>query len=196
VTESAGPSDLERVAFFSDAVFAIAITLLVVELHVPDVASSGLWQALVDEWPSIGSFFLSFAVIGLYWMAHRGAYSHVVDLDSRLIVLNLVFLAFVAFQPFPTAVLGRYGSTGTAVAFYAATLTLTGAALAAGWAHAWRARLVSVGDERARSILYSSLGPPCVFAASIPVAVVSATAAKWCWLALVPVQRVLGRVRR
>ena len=102
--------DLERLVFFSDGVMAIAITLLVVELSIP-AATEDVGDALLDRWPQMLSFVLSFLVIGIFWMAHHRIFRYVANLDQRLIWLNLLFLMCVAFLPFPTAVLGDHDNS-------------------------------------------------------------------------------------
>ena len=97
--------ELERLVFFSDAVIAIAITLLVVTLAIPE-ATENVGDALLDRWPQMLSYVLSFLVIGVFWMAHHRIFRYVATIDQRLIWLNLLFLMCVAFIPFPTAVLG------------------------------------------------------------------------------------------
>jgi uncharacterized membrane protein len=112
--EAERTTELDRIIFFSDGVFAIAITLLVIGLKAPSVPSlvsdSTLTHRLLDKWPRVATYALSFAVIGLYWIGHHRAFAHVRRFDYRLILLNLLFLGLIAFLPFPNEVLGRYGS--------------------------------------------------------------------------------------
>ncbi len=124
--------ELERLVFFSDAVMAIAITLLVVELSIP-AATEDVGDALLDRWPQMLSFVLSFLVIGIFWMAHHRIFRYVARIDQRLIWLNLLFLMCVAFLPFPTAVLGDHDDSQGAIVFYACAVGLTGAVLASIW---------------------------------------------------------------
>lgn len=101
---------LERMIFFSDAVFAIAITLLVIEIHVPHLphgaTSAQYGAALAELVPSLAAFMLSFFVIGRFWIGHHNAFSHVRRYDPKLLWPNLVFLFAIAFMPFATAFLG------------------------------------------------------------------------------------------
>ena len=103
---------LERLVFFSDAVFAIAITLLVIDLRLPDlgdhVSNQQLSAALGALVPRIFAYALSFWVIGLYWLAHWRRYQYIERVDETLIALNLLLLGLVAFMPFPTALVGEY----------------------------------------------------------------------------------------
>ena len=102
-----GSEEFSRLLAFSDGVFAIAMTLLVVGIAVPTLADGGdvgqLADALNDLVPNFTSFFISFTVIGRYWVAHHHFFSMLRRVDGRLIWVNLLYLAFIAFLPFPTA---------------------------------------------------------------------------------------------
>lgn len=178
--------DLERLVYFSDAVVAIAITLLVIELRLPDLGpaptEADLRAALVDLAPQIFSVALSFAVIALWWTTHHRFFSSVERLDGRLIVLDLAFLGAIAFLPFPTSILGMV-LLPTSVALYAATNAAIGFLLVAMRKHADRADLLApdVPREAFRRRTQRSLLAPAVFAASIPVAYVSPLVAAWGW---------------
>jgi uncharacterized membrane protein len=120
---------LERLIFFSDAVFAIAITLLVIEIHVPTpgdaAAAGGYGPVLVHLLPSFAAFILSFAVIARFWMGHHAAFSQCGRFDKRLLWPNTLLLMAIAFMPFATAFLARnLGQVASAV-FYNATLLVT-----------------------------------------------------------------------
>ena len=176
--------ELERLVFFSDAVIAIAITLLVVTLAIPE-ATENVGDALLDRWPQMLSYVLSFLVIGVFWMAHHRIFRYVATIDQRLIWLNLLFLMCVAFIPFPTAVLGDHDGSRGAIVFYAAAIGLTGAVLASMWQY-----LIHAGhlNERAdpmivRYLTRRSLVTPISFLVSIPLSFVSLRLAEACWFA-------------
>jgi hypothetical protein len=127
-------NDIDRVVFFSDAVFAIAMTVLALSLHLPArTTDAGVAQALRDTLPSVYTYALSFAVVGLYWLAHHRMFRCIRRFDSTLLVLNLAALGTVAFTPFPTSVLGNHGNTTAAVVFYAATMGLLGGLMTLLW---------------------------------------------------------------
>ena len=119
---------LERLVFFSDAVFAIAITLLVIEIHVPHLTS---WtneeavQALYDLLPSFFGFTLSFLVIGRFWMGHHSALAKVKAYTPRLLWPNLLLLMAIAFMPFATAFMSSNLGQLVPTLFYNATLMVT-----------------------------------------------------------------------
>jgi len=174
--------ELERVAFFSDAVIAIAITLLVVELSIP-AATEDVGAALLDRWPQILSFILSFLVIGIFWRAHHRIFRYIAGVDELLITINLLFLMCVAFLPFPTAVLGNHDSSRASVVFYAASIGATGAVLAATWQYVVHAGLLNDrADPRVvRYITRRSLVTPLCFLGSIPFAFINPRLATFLW---------------
>src|SRR6266446_10883485 len=112
-----------RVEAFSDGVFAIAITLLILEIKIPHV-EHGLWAGLLALWPSYVAFLMSFAVILIMWVNHHELLRMVQGVNYPFLFANGFLLLTVTFVPFPTAVLAAYLATPdakTAVAFYCAT---------------------------------------------------------------------------
>ena len=109
--DTSGDLSLDRLVFFSDAVFAIAVTLLVLDIHVPDlprvVSNADSWRALADLTPSFFAFVLSFLVIGRFWMGHHERFRTLRHFDPRLMWPNMLYLMAVAYMPFATAFLGR-----------------------------------------------------------------------------------------
>ena len=128
--------EYDRILYFSDAIFAIAITLLVVDLQVPDAPNLQSGTQLRESIPRIGGFALSFAVIGLFWLGHHGLFRHIKGLDRSLILLNLLFLGCIAFLPYPTSLLSAAGDQVPATVFYAASIAAAGLAEAAVWLYA------------------------------------------------------------
>jgi uncharacterized membrane protein len=189
--------DLDRIVFFSDAVFAIAMTLLALSLQLPAHTSDAhVGHALEDAVPSIYTYLLSFAVISLYWLAHHRMFRRIVRVDPTLLALNLATLAVVAFTPFPTTVFGDHGATTVAAVFYAATMAVLGAFVSALWWYASHGRRLIAPDTPSAFVAHSlarALVVPAVFLVSIPVAFISASAAEWCWIAIVPVRLLLRR---
>jgi len=106
-----------RVEAFSDGVFAIAITLLILEIKVPSPGSGDLAAQLLRQWPSYFSFVISFAFIGIMWMNHHRLFTHIHRSNDALLVFNLLLLLGVTAVPFPTAVLAAHlGRPGQRVA--------------------------------------------------------------------------------
>ena len=194
----AGNLEYDRVLFFSDAVFAIAITLLVVDLRVPDLVLNASEELKADG-HKILSFGISFVVIGLFWLAHHHLFRYITALDRRLILLNLLFLGTIAFLPYPTALLSATkGEQVAATAFYAACVAATGLMELVIWLYAMRADgLVpaSISPARRRYEVTRLLPVPLVFAVSIPVAFATPVAAQLSWLLLVPIGRLLRHTK-
>ena len=130
----------DRLEGFSDAVFAIAITLLVIEVQVPDVdANRSLAGALADQWPAYAAYAISFAVIGIIWINHHHVFDEVATVTRELALMNLLVLSAIAFLPFPTALFAEYALAGgerahTAAAVYSGTLLL----MSLAWMLLWR----------------------------------------------------------
>lgn len=102
------PVDTNRLEAFSDGVMAIAITLLILEIHVPEEGPGGLARALAEQWPSYAAYVVSFTVIGIIWVNHHSVMRFVAVVDRPLLFLNLLVLLCVAAIPFPTALVARY----------------------------------------------------------------------------------------
>ena len=121
---------LERLVFFSDAVFAIAITLLIIEVRVPRLpagaSDSDYVRALVELTPSFIGYGLSFAVIGTFWASHHRVFASTVRHDSRIVAWNLALLAAIAFMPFPTAFISASAGARVPALLYCATLIVAG----------------------------------------------------------------------
>lgn len=188
---------LERIVFFSDAVFAIAITLLALEIRLPEgdfSDNAALTRALLAMWPKYLAFGISFWVIASFWLGHHRMFLRIKRFDRRLILLNFVLLMLIAFIPFPTTLISEYGNR-TASIFYASTMVAIGLTLAAMTVYA--AGPGHLVDETVESIwrqrgLWRSLAVAGVFALSIVIAFFSADLAMYSWLLLAPVS-FLGR---
>ena len=116
-----------RLEAFTDGVFAIVITLLILDVKLPDVSAGGLRPALVALLPAIGAYVLSFVLIGMYWMFHHYAMTFVHDVDGVLLWLNIMFLLFISFMPFPTMMMGRYPYQTLPLVIYGCNLVLANA---------------------------------------------------------------------
>jgi uncharacterized membrane protein len=177
----AGFIEYDRVIFFSDAVFAIAITLLAVNLRVPKTANVGSAHDLREAIPSIFGFVISFVVIAFFWIGHHGVFRFIVAIDRRLIALNLAFLGVIAFLPYPTALLSA-SSAPAAVIFYAACCAGGGLILAVIWTYATRPDCGLVGPEAQPVRKLFLLRIPLIFLMSIPVAIAFPKQAPYVWL--------------
>jgi uncharacterized membrane protein len=114
-------TETSRIEAFSDGMFAIAITLLILEVKVPVPVEGHLPQGLLKQWPSYLAFILSFVYIGVMWMNHHRMFTHIRRSNDTLLILNLLLLLGVTAVPFPTAVLAANLGTAdqrTAAVFY------------------------------------------------------------------------------
>ena len=116
-----------RVEAFSDGVFAVAITLLVLQFTVPEVASGRLLATVLSQWPQLVTYIASFLTVGVVWMDHHTIFRNLRAVDRTIQFINLVLLMMVVLLPYPTALLGRYLNSGqngaVAAAFYAVVMT-------------------------------------------------------------------------
>jgi len=182
--------EIDRVGAFTDGVMAIAITLLVLNLHVPHVAShdsTALRHGLLKLGPDLFAYAISFAVIGRYWILHHRFIAVLRGYDLLLILINLVFLGFVVLIPFAAEVLGRYGHLAPAAITYALVLTavattnvlLVRYSLSQGFvAPAAASQATPFAD------LYGFLTVG-IFAGSIPLALLSPRAAEISWFVVI-----------
>jgi uncharacterized membrane protein len=116
-----------RVEALSDGVFAIVITLLILDIRIPDVEYSQLLSSLVAMLPRIFAYLISFGVIGVYWLAHHQSLQLIGKLNGLLIWLNFLYLLAVSFMPFPTALLGRYPMQPIPIVIYGLNLIVANA---------------------------------------------------------------------
>jgi uncharacterized membrane protein len=191
--DEAAKEGMGRILALSDGVFAIAITLLIIEIAVPVATDARLAHALLGLWPRYLAYLLSFMVIARFWVIHHEAFRLISRFDTPLIWLNFVLLLFVAFLPFPTAVLGRHLGSPAAAALYAIAVGLASTASVACWWHAsGRGKLLRprVTDAQVRALRARGLSAPVYFALTIPVAVVAPYAAEVLWVLAFPFARI------
>jgi len=164
--DSARRTRAARLEAFSDGVFAIAITLLVLDLAVPASPNSvqRLLHAVGGEWPGYLGYIVSFATVGALWLGHSAVTDYLERANTTLLRLNLLLLLFVSFLPFPTRLLSAYVTKGeaekVASTFYGLTLLVAAALLSLLWRYALHARLVrpDIKDEEV-TLLTQRLSP-------------------------------------
>lgn len=180
--------DYARTVALSDGVFAIAMTLLVLQISVPaltDTQHSELGKRLLDHSDEFTSYAISFVVISVFWIRHHVFFRGVATIDTRLTLLNLAYLGLVAFVPYPTRLLGLYGDEPASVVLYASTILIIATLSGFSRLHAERAGLLTPIGARELARREHWLIAPAIFALSIPVAFLSPTAAELMWLALI-----------
>lgn len=190
-------TSLDRLVFFSDAVIAIAITLLALELPVPHGDSNRqLWESAGEHSNEYASFLISFAVIAAFWMFHHWLFRFVARQNVRLIVLNLVFLLAVVVVPFVSKIFGESGDRAFGIVWYAGAISLAGLACLAMASYAIRGGLLHDGIGRGdlRRLQLQVAVPTAVFLVSIPVGLLSPAAAKLCWISTGLLSVLAGRL--
>ncbi len=153
-----------RMEAFSDGVFAIAITLLVLDISVPLVSSEDLLRQLADQWPSYLAYAVSFSTIGAIWFGHAAMSDYLDHANSVFMRLNLLLLMLVSFLPFPTRLLAQHIGNDererVAATIYGLTLLVTSVMLALLWRYAQRAHLVRPdADDTELQVLTERLTP-------------------------------------
>ena len=191
--------ELDRIVNFSDAVFAIAITILVLDIRMPDgVSPAELPARVLALGPKYLSYVISFLVLAVYWQAHHGVFRPIRGYDGTLVWLNFLFLMAVAFLPFPTSLLGEYGNHQLPVAVYAATLAVGRLLLTAiQWYSVRHDRLLDEAQDPAtvRFLLIRGLTIPAIYLLTIVISFFSVQAATWSWVILIVVDSVILRIR-
>ena len=190
--------DLDRIVFFSDAVFAIAITILVLDIRVPEgLSPAELPAQLLDLGPRYVSYVISFLVLAIYWQAHHKVFKPITGYDGTLVWLNVLFLMAVAFLPFPTSLLGEYSEEQISVVIYAVNAAVASLLLVAiSWYATSNHHLVGpdLDDEENRIRRVQGLAVPVVFLLSIGVSFFSPIAAMYSWLLLSVTDPLLRRL--
>jgi uncharacterized membrane protein len=191
---------LDRMVFFSDAIFAIAITLLIVNIKLP-ISNDHLPTVrhyLINQLPKYQSYVTTFLVIGLYWMGHHHYFRYIQRYNFTLLGLNMGFLMCIVFLPFPASILDNYDGQRLAVVFYAFSMAITGLMKALLWGYAsWHHRLVAhnLHPRLIRALTYYTLVPPLVFLSSMLIAIFNPAIAQFSWL-LIAVLFILPQLFR
>jgi uncharacterized membrane protein len=185
--------EFARVVAFSDGVFAIAITLLVLAIEVP-AGADDVGKELLKLDSDLVAYALSFAVVGRFWLSHHRFYGSIDRFDGTLMGLNIFYLAWVCLIPFSSELLGEHPGNADATISYAVNMAGASATFVIQIYWAYRAGLVK---EEALSLQRRYAGPAnliivAVFLASIPVALVSVTAAQLMWLLIFALGRRAG----
>ncbi|MGA5170776.1 TMEM175 family protein [Streptomyces lavendulocolor] len=186
-----------RVLALSDGVFAIAMTLLALDIRLPaGLDSAGFEGALGEVVPNLWAYVLSFVVIAAFWQGHHQVFRYVREVDGTVIKLGLISLGLIALMPFPTTLLAEYGDESQSVAVYSGAVAAIGAVQLSLTVVVWKRPWLSstaMSDPVARNDVLDLGSMVLVFAVAVPLAFVSPTGAELWWALLVPVKVVLGR---
>jgi uncharacterized membrane protein len=197
-----------RLEAFSDGVFAIAITLLILEIAVPVGAENDLLGALLRLWPAYLAYFVSFLTVGMVWVEHTAITDYLDRADSVLLRLNLLLLLVVAFLPFPTKLMAEYVGESeperVAVVFYGLTLLAISVAEVLLWRYALEQRhlIRADADEEELAALTVKLAPSLGFyAVAIAISLALPSVGVFLYLAIaiylvIPARTLHRQVRR
>jgi TMEM175 potassium channel family protein len=178
MVDQAAAKETNRLETFADGVFAIAITLLVLEIKIPDPGED-LGKALLAQWPSFAAYVISFLTIGVMWVSHHQMFTIIRRTTTTFLFLNVLFLLPVAFVPYPTALVADHilepeGRT-TAVLVYGALSVVIAVMFNVLWAYAFRNGLVAIspGAERAQRVSRGFIVGPLIYLAATLLVFVS-----------------------
>ncbi|HSD98141.1 MAG TPA: TMEM175 family protein [Patescibacteria group bacterium] len=194
----------DRVLSFSDAVFAFAATLLVLKIDLPQIVRSQIstqfFAAFVTLWPQYLANIISFLVIGYYWLNHHAIFGMVKKYNTTLVWLNLLFLIFLSFLPFPVDLYGDFLTTPIVVVFYSASLAVVGLLLFLIWWYASRNHNLINEKMSTHEITYYSarmLLAPIIFTFSIPLVYIHPALTQVSWvfilIGIVALNRIFKR---
>jgi uncharacterized membrane protein len=194
---------VHRLAALTDGVFAMVMTLLVLGITVPEIAQSSLQaelpRRLLELWPKLYSYIISFLVLGILWAQHHRAFHAIKRSDNALVWLNIVFLMFVALIPFSTSLLGNYGTEQLSIIIYAINIILVLAMRLIIWTYATGTYRLVDSDISPRLVKLDKLiaiGVLLTFMVVIGVSFINVTAAFYLLVLLLVASIVIQLIRR
>ncbi|HSX40003.1 MAG TPA: TMEM175 family protein [Candidatus Saccharimonadales bacterium] len=181
--------DQNRVLGFSDAVFAFAATLLVLKIDLPQEMrmqfTTNFSAVFTTLWPQYLANIISFLVIGYYWLNHHAIFGLLKRFNATIVWMNLVFLIFLSFLPFPVDLFGDHPTIAGIVVFYSVSLSLVGFLLAIMWWYAsGKHRLIqkTMSSKERNYYLTRTLVAPCVFLLSAALVFIDTRVAQVSWI--------------
>jgi uncharacterized membrane protein len=195
-----GPVEADRVLTFSDAIFAIAITLLTLNLQVPPgLHGADFTSALHQVLPAFGAYVLSFVILGQLWLAHHRIFGVIARVDYTVLVRNLVFLGLIAIMPFPVRLLSDYTRRPLAVAIYAVAFITAMQLQRRIWLDVTRPEhrellREPVSEQVRAGFSRVLLGLLVVFGAAVPVGMFAPRYATLAWMVIIPLRLVAARL--
>lgn len=189
---------LHRLLFFTDAVFAIVLTILVLELRAPETFHVANFETFREAAPHIAAFVFSFAIIGIFWLAHMNTTRRLATFDWLTAIANLVFLLPLSMLPYATAWFGADPAGALAWSIYCWTMVAisVGNVLVVLAAHRGGGRLMAGGADPREAFyrVFRALTPGLAFAVGLVLVAVGRTIlAHWCWV-LIPVLFLVARL--
>jgi uncharacterized membrane protein len=195
-----GPVEADRVLAFSDTIFAIAITLLTLNLEVPaGLHGTGFTRALHQVLPALGAYVLSFVILGQLWLAHHRIFGVIARVDYTLLVRNLLFLGLIAVMPFPVRLLSDYHERPLAVAIYATAFIAAMQLQRLIWLDVTRPEHRDLLREPVPAEVRTGfgqvlLGMLVVFGAAVPVGMFAPKYATLVWIVIIPLRLGVARL--
>lgn len=189
-----------RLVAFSDGIFAIAITLLVFNLKIPQLPAGSqgrLFQVMVGMIPHFLTYIMSFLLIGVFWFIHHHMFCHIHRVDNAFIWLNVAYLLGISFLPFPSALLGAYPDEIFSLIFYICSLSYVGCMLLSMWAYAsYRHRLIEKDLPKSAIHYYfwRGISAQMIFLITIILALIHLSWGQHFLFVLIPVQILLQRI--
>jgi uncharacterized membrane protein len=187
-----------RLLAFSDGVVAVAITLLVLDIRLPEgfgeLGDAELWQQIVALKPKLIAYLISFFVIGRFWMSHRAQFERIEKTDANLMWLNMLFLLTIGIVPFNGNLIAEsHGALATIL--YAGTMMVSGLSLTAIWQYAVSKKFTDPKLTREEALAYPIGGVliALIFLLSMPIALYDAEWAKFFWILIWPVNFAAAR---
>ncbi|MGW1294239.1 TMEM175 family protein [Streptomyces sp. NPDC002533] len=199
--EKADEKSADRLTALSDGIFAIAMTLLVLDLHIePGLDQDEFTDAVRQALPDLGAYALSFTILAAFWRDHRLIVRLVPRFEGAALRYALLWLGTIALVPFPTALLSEYATRPLAVAVYAGMVAVTNLLELAMFLTGRKATEHATEDAHSdvgRAVIADLASTAALFVATVPVAyLVSPPVAMWCWLALVPIKLTINHRKR
>jgi uncharacterized membrane protein len=190
---------LERMVFFSDAVFAIAITLLALEIRLPvqvsNLNNAQLQALLAGMWHKFLAYGMSFLVIGFCWIGHHRKFRAIKRYDGTLLFLNLLLLMAIAFMPFLNSIISENPNTTATILYAISMLVANLVSLTMWWYASHNNRLIDphLDKKQRRRLWVLSLGTSAVFLLSIGIAWIDNDLAKFTWMLILPISLLANR---
>ncbi|MFC1617735.1 TMEM175 family protein [Patescibacteria group bacterium] len=176
----------DRLVFFCDAVFAIAITILILQIDVPDyINTDNPIETVNNLWPAFISFGISFFVIGRFWVTHLHLFSYIRHLDMRLVVGNFIFMAFIVFLPFTTALYSTHSQDLFSLSFYVLSIVATSVASLFMWRYVLSHKELLHEDANIKHLdrkAFVGLLIPAEFLIALVIIYIDPRLIDWYWL--------------
>lgn len=182
----------ERVTGLVDAIFAFAMTLLVLTIDVPDVRLDQLGQALSDDFNKFGYYVLSFFLLAIFWLSNVRKFRNIQKIDSKLLWLNLVNLLFIVFIPFSTQLMGKFDGSQLAVNIFNFNLMIAGlmSFVIFNYAHTHQLFVSKYDEKEASQLKNRILVVPFV---SLAAMIISFFSPGWCTLVYITIP-IISRI--